>query len=155
MLIGEIGEITGLDFNADGEKIATIDLDGGLIVSDVNTSSNLSFFDLTERPSSCKIIMVDVFLKCFVVAEVFFNRCRWNPQVSHIATSFNNNMLGFLDSEKGEMISTYTMIEKTGCINFFQSFFIYSNDFRHHMDRLEKRWLLACLLLFGFQSRNL
>lgn len=96
------GPITSLDFDPLGRAISTIDYNGNIVVSEVDTD-RLMFHYKTDQKSSCKQPTLFYVTTYFHNVNLgYYSRCRWNPIEGNnlIAIKYNYQLLNLLDAEK-------------------------------------------------------
>lgn len=86
-----------MDFDPTGKFIVTLSITNELILSEVDSNKRLS----SQKLGDVSIGTLRIILCCCSNYEIGYQRCRWNPQNSIIAVSFNLQLLNFIDVETG------------------------------------------------------
>lgn len=98
-----------MDFDPSGERIATIDKHGKILVSDVNT--NTAIFGISSITFDRGTTIILIVAINFVGID-YYNRVRWNriPGSPLIATKYKECNINLIDAEKETHLFTDTAI---------------------------------------------
>lgn len=96
-----------MNFDPDGSRIATLDWDGTIVLSDVNTGEYFFHLSVGKKGAACTLSSQEIrLLMCFVIGRTR-NKCRWNPLHQVIAMCYDSSEFCLIDVERKSVTKPY------------------------------------------------